>query len=142
MGSITTCFSSSGRNDDCNELRTLAISWGLRLQSTYSTREDSLVPSVHGLRKERLVSAICACTKIPRNLGNHVILLFFYVWITHNRVILVFLRVMATCSDSDNEFSSALVLRIIYTSEGYSDWKPWRNDCVVIVLLLLRGAAR
>ena len=36
---------------------------------------------------------------------------------------------MATCSDSDDEFSSALVLRIFYTSEGYSDWKPWRNDC-------------
>ena len=41
---------------------------------------------------------------------------------------------MATCSDSDDEFSSALVLRIIYTSEEYSDWKPWRNDRVVIVL--------
>ena len=44
---------------------------------------------------------------------------------------------MVTCSDSDNEFSSALVLpvslvlRIIYTDELYSDWKLWRNDCVV-----------
>ena len=40
---------------------------------------------------------------------------------------------MAICSDSDDEFSSALVLRIIYTDEGYSDWKPGRNDRVVIV---------
>ena len=71
----------------------------------------------------------------PRNLGKRVILVFFHVWITHNRVILVFFLVMAICSDSDDEFSSALVLRIIYTSEGYSDWKPWRNDRVVIVLL-------
>ena len=37
---------------------------------------------------------------------------------------------MATYSD---EFSSALVLRKIYTDEGYSDWKPGRNDHVVIV---------
>ena len=27
---------------------------------------------------------------------------------------------MATCSDRDNEFLSALVLRIIYTDEGYT----------------------
>ena len=67
---------------------------------------------------------------------------FFRVWITHNRVISVFFRVMATCSDSDDEFSSALVSRIIYTDEGYSDWKPERNNRVVIVLLLLRDAAR
>ena len=52
----------------------------------------------------------------PRNLGN--------------RVILVFFRVIATYSD---EFSSALVLRKIYTDEGYSDSKPGRNDHVVIV---------
>ena len=31
---------------------------------------------------------------------------------------------MATCNDRDNEFSSALVLRIICTDEEYSDWKP------------------
>ena len=49
-----------------------------------------------------------------------------------NRVILVFFRVMATYSDSD-EFSSALVLHKIYTDEGYSDLKPGRNDYVVIV---------
>ena len=55
-----------------------------------------------------------------RNLGSCVILVFFHI--------------MATCRDGD-EFSSALVLLTIYTSEGYSDWKPWRNDCVVIVLL-------
>ena len=30
---------------------------------------------------------------------------------------------MAICSDSDDELSSALVLRIIYTDEGYSDSK-------------------
>ena len=35
---------------------------------------------------------------------------------------------MASCSDRDDEFSSALVLRIIYTDEGYSVWKPWIND--------------
>ena len=45
------------------------------------------------------------------------------------------LRIMATCSDSDDESSSALILCIIYTDEGYSDWKPWRNDHEVIVLL-------
>ena len=78
----------------------------------------------------------------PRNLGNRIILVFFRVWITHNRVILVFFHVMATCSDSDDEFSSALVLHIIYTDEGYSDWKPGRNDRVVIVLLLLCDAAQ
>ena len=49
---------------------------------------------------------------------------------------------MAICSNSDDEFSSALVLHIIYIDEGYSDWKPGRNDRVVIVLLLLRDAAR
>ena len=70
----------------------------------------------------------------PRNLGNRVILVFFRVWNMHNRDILVFFRVMATCSDSDNEFSSALVLRIIYTSEGYSDWKPWRKLMTVWLL--------
>ena len=43
MESITTCFSSSGRNDDCKELRTLAISWGHRLQISYSTREDKFI---------------------------------------------------------------------------------------------------
>ena len=49
----------------------------------------------------------------------------------------VFFRVMATCSDTGDEFSSALVLciHVIYTDEEYSDWKPWRNDHVVIVLL-------
>ena len=71
----------------------------------------------------------------PRNLGNRAILVFFRVWITHNLDILVFFRVMATCSDSDDEFSSALILRIIYTDEVYSDWKPWRNDRIVIVQL-------
>ena len=53
-----------------------------------------------------------------------------------NCVILVFLCIMATCSN-DGEFSSALVLRIIYTSEGCSDWKPWRNDHVPVVIILL-----
>ena len=37
---------------------------------------------------------------------------------------------MCTCGDRDNEFSSALVLCIIYTDEGYSVWKPWINDRV------------
>ena len=64
----------------------------------------------------------------PRNVGNHVILVFFCI--------------LATCSDSDDEFSSALVLRIIYTDEGYSDWKPWRNDHVVIVYFLLCNIAQ
>ena len=73
----------------------------------------------------------------PINLRNLVILVFFRVWIMHNHIILVFFLVMATCSYSDDEFSSALVLRIIYTSEGYSDGKPWRNDHVVIVLLFV-----
>ena len=41
---------------------------------------------------------------------------------------------MATCSDRD-EFSLVLVLHIIYKDEGYSDWKSWINDLVVIVLL-------
>ena len=31
---------------------------------------------------------------------------------------------------------TALILCIIYADEGYSDWKPWINDHVVIVLLL------
>ena len=71
----------------------------------------------------------------PRNLGSHVIvIIFFCIRIMHNHIILVFFRVHATCSDSDNEFSSALVLHIIYTDEVYSDWKPWRNDHVVTVL--------
>ena len=47
-------------------------------------------------------------------------LIFFRAWNTHSRVILAFFCVMATCSDKDDEFSSALVLRIIYTDEGYS----------------------
>ena len=78
------------------------------------------------MAKKSLVSAICACVKFSRNLGNRVILVFFCVWITHNRVILVFFHVI-------DEFSLALVLHIIYTDEVYSDWKPWRNDRVVIV---------
>ena len=78
----------------------------------------------------------------PRNLGNHVILVFFRVRIMHNCVILVFFCVMATCSDSDDKFSSALILRIIYTSEEYSNWKPWRNGRVANVLLFLRDAVR
>ena len=51
---------------------------------------------------------------------------------------------MAICSDSDDEFSSALdLVRIIYTDQGvYSDRKLERNDRVMIVLLLLRDAAR
>ena len=57
----------------------------------------------------------------PRNLGNCVLLVFFRIWITHNHVILVFFCVMAICSDSDNEFSSTLVLCIIYTDKGYRD---------------------
>ena len=73
--------------------------------------------------------------KIFPEIWETVILVFFRIWVMHIHVILVFFRVMATCSDSDHEFSSALVFRIIYTSEGYSDWKPWRNDHVVIILL-------
>ena len=42
---------------------------------------------------------------------------------------------MVTCSDRDDDISSALALRIIYTNKRYSDWKPWINDHVVIVLL-------
>ena len=49
---------------------------------------------------------------------------------------------MATCSDSDDNFSSALILRIIYTSEEYSNWKPWRNSHVANVLLFVRDAVR
>ena len=77
-------------------------------------------------RKNAWFQLFAHAQKFPRNLGNCVILVFFRVWITHNHVILVFFRVMATCRDSDNEFSSALVLRVIYTSEGYSNWKPLR----------------
>ena len=91
----------------------------------------SLVPGVHRWQKE---CHLCM-RKIFPEIWEPCHLVFFCVWITHNHVILVFFRVMATCSDSDDEFPSALVLRIIYTSKGYSDWKPWRNDCVVIVLL-------
>ena len=71
----------------------------------------------------------------PRNLVNRVILIFFCQYNMHNRVILVFFRVVATCSDRDGEFSSALALRISYTDKGYSMWKPWIYDHVVIVLL-------
>ena len=59
----------------------------------------------------------------------------YIIWITHNHVILVFLSVIATCNNSDDEFLSALVLCIIYTSERYSDWKPWRNDHVPVVII-------
>ena len=92
-----------------------------------------------GVRRERAwFQPFAHARNFPRNLGNRVILVFFRVWIMHNRVISVFFRVMAICSDSDNKFLSALVLRMIYTDEGYSDWKPGRNNRVVIVLLLLR----
>ena len=37
--------------------------------------------------------------------------IYFYV---------VFFHIMATCSDTDDKFSSALVLRLNYTDEGYS----------------------
>ena len=96
-----------------------------------------------GARRERAwFQTFAHARSFPRNLRNRVILVFLCVWITHNRVISVFFRVMAICSDSDDKFSLALVLRMIYTDEGYSDWKPGRNDCVVIVLLLLHDAAR
>ena len=61
--------------------------------------------------------------------------IFTEIWGT-----VLFFRVMAICSDCDNEFSSALVLHIIYTDEGYSDWKPGRNDHVKIFYFLLRDA--
>ena len=92
-------------------------------------------PAFTGGGKNAWFQSFAHLRNFLRNLENLVILVFFRVWITHNRVILVFFRIMATCSDSDDKFSSALILRIIYTSEGYSDWKPWRNDRVVIVLL-------
>ena len=56
----------------------------------------------------------------PTNLGNCIIWVFFHI--------------MAAVSDSDDEFSSSVGIHIIYTAEGYTDWKPWRNDHVVIVL--------
>ena len=94
-----------------------------------------------GAKRERAWFQLFAHARnFPRNLRNRVILVFFRVWITHNCVISVFFRVMAICSD--DEFSSALVLRIIYTDKGYSDWKVGRNDRVVIVLLLLHDAAQ
>ena len=111
-----------------------------KCKQLYTQPQLCFVPSAwHWLalyrwRKKHLVSAVCACAKFSQNLGNHVILVFFYVWVTHNCFLVLFC-IMATCSDSDDEFSSALVLRIIYTSKEYSDWKPWRNDCVMIVLL-------
>ena len=75
--------------------------------------------------------------KIFPEIWETVILVFFCAWITHNRVILVFLCIIATCSDSDDEFSSTLVLHIIYTSEGYNGWKPWRNGRVPAMIVLL-----
>ena len=94
-------------------------------------------PAFMDALKERLVSAVRTCAKFSQKSGKT--MLFWYSSVyglhTNNRVILVFFHIMATCSDNDDEFSSALVLRIIYTSEGYTDWKPWRDDCVVIVLL-------
>ena len=95
----------------------------------------SLYPAFTGGGKNAWFQPLAHARNFLRNLGNRVILVFFYVWITHNHVILVFFRIMVTCSNSDNKFSSALVLHIINTSKEYSDWKPWRNDCVVIVLL-------
>ena len=52
----------------------------------------------------------------PKILGNWIISVFFHVGIMHNCVILVFFRVMGTCSESDDDFASALVLRIIYST--------------------------
>ena len=79
----------------------------------------------------------------PKNLRNHVYLAFT---ITHNRVILVFLRwffgtlllVFFRYGCFQWQWLHVLIslaLHIIYTTEGYSDWKPWRNDHVVIVYL-------
>ena len=81
-----------------------------------SMARGSLVPSVHGGGKNAWFQPFAHAPNFPRNQGNRVILVFFRVWITHNHVISVFFRVMAICSDSDDEFSLALVLRIIYTS--------------------------
>ena len=64
---------------------------------------------IHGRRKECLVSRFAHAWNFPRNLGNCGILVFSRIWITHNRVILVFFRLMATHSDSDGEFLSALI---------------------------------
>ena len=67
-------------------------------------------------------------------LGNSVILVFFCITITHNRDILAFFHIMAASSDSDRVLISH-VSHIIYKVKEYTDWKPERNDYVMIVLL-------
>ena len=74
------------------------------------TRLVCIIASFTGKGKNAWFQPFAHARNFPRNLGNHVILVFFRVRITHNHVILVFFRVMATCSNSDDEFSSALVL--------------------------------
>ena len=47
----------------------------------------SLVPGVHGqVERTSGLSRLRMCKIFPRNLGNHVILVFFCEWNTHNRV--------------------------------------------------------
>ena len=67
----------------------------------------ALYPAFTGGGKNAWFQPFAHARNFPRNLGNHVFLVFF--------------RIMGSCSDSDDEFSSALVIRIIYTNEGYSD---------------------
>ena len=115
--SIYTAISLLGKKCSC-----------LHVNVHRATYRVSLVPSIHGqVEGTPGFNRLCMCEIFPE------------IWETvlfwHNRVILVFFSVMATCSDRDDKFSSALILRIIYTDEGYSDWKPWINDHVVIVLL-------
>ena len=92
-------------------------------------------------RKECLVSAFCAFAKFSQKSGN-CYFVFFSVWNTHNCVILVFSCIMATCSDRDDEFSSALVLCIIYTDRGYMQCLEAMNkwscgDCYAFYSVML-----
>ena len=84
----------------------------------------SLVPGFHGQRKECLVSAVCSCVKFSQKSGKPC---YFGILPRNGHLQRQWQRVLISLG----------LIRINYTSEGYSDWKPWRNDCVVIVLLLL-----
>ena len=77
----------------------------------------SFVSGIHGRRKECLVSAVCACTKFSQKSGKPC---YFGILPCNGRLQRQWWRVLISLGLTHN----------------LHKWKPLRNDCVVIVLLI------
>ena len=83
----------------------------------------SLVPGVHRWAERTPGLSRLRMREIFTEIWETVLFWYSSVYGIRNCITSVFFHVIATCSDRD-EFSSALVLHIFYTDEGYSVWKP------------------